>query len=151
MDEKNRIDPEVEQLLSKLHHTDRFVRQQAAIALGKRREQSAVADLINLLNDDVTVWELAGDAASALAQIGDVSAVPALIAALAKPMVCGRAIEALAKLHDERAVEPLIDFFARKPDPSVATVLGNWGDRRAVESLIDAMENRDSHVRFYTA
>jgi HEAT repeat protein len=150
MDAKNRIDPEVEQLLSNLHHKDRFVQRRAALALGKRREKSAVADLINVLND-AAAWEFAGDAASALGEIGDLSAVPALIAALDKRFVCGRAIEALAKLRDQRAIEPLINFFARNPDPSVATVLGNWGDRRAVDPLINAMDNPDSHVRFYSA
>ena len=33
----------------------------------------------------------------------------------------------------------------------MATVLGNWGDSRAVESLILAMENPSPHVRFYVA
>ena len=151
MEEKNRFDTELEQLLCNLHDADPFIQRRAAVTLGKRRETSAVADLVKLLKDDATAWEFAGDAASALGEIGDLTAVPALIAALDKPFVRGRAIEALAQLHDERAIDPLIEVFARRPDPSVATVLGNWGDRRAVDPLINAMDNPDSHVRFYTA
>jgi HEAT repeat protein len=145
------MDRDVERLVRDLRDPDRFVRRQAALALGQQREPGAVAALIDLLSDQETVWDAAGDAAWALGEIMDARAVPALIAALEKPFVRGRAIEALVKLHDGRALGPLIDLFARTPDPSVATVLGTWADPRAVEPLVRAMDSPDPHVRYYTA
>ena len=96
-------------------------------------------------------WQVAEKAAWALGEAGDLRAVEPLIAALDIPLVAGKAVEALVKLHDPRALEPLIQLFARKHWPDLATVLGHWGDRRAVEPLIAAMDDPDSHVRFYTA
>ncbi|MEP7285085.1 MAG: HEAT repeat domain-containing protein [Chloroflexota bacterium] len=139
---------DIEQLIQNLCSSDRFVRSAAALALGQRR---AVEGLIKLLDDKKTVWDAAGDAAWALGEIGDLRAVEPLIAALDHVFVAGRAIESLEILHDERTLEPLIRYFERTMDPSVATVLGNWGDRRAVESLIAAMDNPNPHVRFYAA
>jgi HEAT repeat protein len=74
-----------------------------------------------------------------------------LLGLLDRPLVYGDAVGALVKLGDERALEPLIKLFVRKPQPDFATVLGNWGDRRAVPALIAAMQNPDKHVRYYTA
>ncbi len=66
--------------------------------------------------------------------------------------ISGPVVEALAELRDDKALVPIIQLFERTyHDPSLATVLGNWGDRRAVEPLIRAMSQPDSHVRFYTA
>ncbi len=46
------------------------------------------------------------------------------------------AVEALARLGDMRAVEPLIAALRTTKNPSIATVLGNLHDRRAVEPLL---------------
>ena len=70
---------------------------------------------------------------------------------LSEPFVSSRAVEALAKLHDEKALAPLIRLFEEEYNPSLATVLGHWGDARAVEPLMKAMGCPHSHVRFYAA
>ncbi len=141
----------IDVLIRNLKHRDRFIRREAALALGKMQAQQAVDPLIALLNDHRTVWDAAQDAAWALGEIGDLQAVEPLIAVLNKPFVAGRAIEALAKLGDPRMVEPLIRLFKAQPVSSIATILGNFGDRRAVEPLIDALQDRDPSVRFYVA
>ncbi len=140
---------EVKHLIQQLEHSDSGIRGHAAYMLGQRREQAAISTLIQLLQD--ADWAVAGWAAYALGQIGDSQAVEPLIRSLTRLQVAGHAIEALVKLHDERAVEPMIAFFRRTHISSVATVLGNWGDRRAVDALIEAMDNPDPHVRFYSA
>jgi len=140
----------IEMLIGNLKHHDRFVRREAALALGKLQAQ-AVEPLIALLSDHHSVWDAAQDAAWALGEIGDLQAVEPLITVLDKPYVAGRAIEALAKLGDPRMVEPLIRLFKTQRVTSIATILGNFGDRRAVEPLIDALQDRDPSVRFYVA
>lgn len=113
------------------------------------REDDEFTRLLEQLNHPD--WRVAGNAAWALGETGEVRAVEPLLAALDIPLVAGKAVEALVKLHDPRALEPLIRLFALKHWPDLATVLGHWGDRRAVEALIAAMQDPDSHVRFYTA
>lgn len=141
----------VQELLSDLDSADKRTRSDAILALGWRQEVAGVARLIESLQDDANGGALGSTAAWALGAIGDRAAVPALISALDSPYVAGNAIEALQKLRDERAVEPLIRYFERTHIPSVATVLGRWGDRRAVPALILAMEDYDPHVRYYAA
>jgi HEAT repeat protein len=136
-------------LIRDLKYPDRFVRREAALALGKMKAHQAVGPLIDLLDDHETVWDAAQDAAWALGEIGDQEAVEPLIAVLDQPNVAGPAVEALAKLADPRMVEPLIRLLKEKRIPSIATILGNFGDRRAVEPLIDALHVRDSSLRFY--
>jgi HEAT repeat protein len=138
-------------LIGMLGHADNGVRVSAALALGKRKERRAVDALIKLLDDNATVWSAGSYAAWALGEINDKRAVEPLISALDKQFVSGKAIESLVKLRDDRALDPLIHLFERKPTPSLATVLGNWGDRRAVEPLIATMTHPDQHVRFYVA
>ena len=139
-------------LIALLGHRDGVVRGHAALALGQMKEPRAVDALIGLLGDDETRGGAGRSAAWALGEIGDVRAVEPLIASLSQPSASkGTAVQALARLRDDRAVEPLIHMFEGRPDPSLATVLGNWGDRRAVEPLVAVMEHPDSHVRFYAA
>ena len=144
-------DTQIDHLLQLLGDPDRFVRRAAALALGELRADRAVPGLIETLKDNATIWEAAGDAAWALGQIGDADAVPPLIAALQQPYVAGPALAALAKLQDTRAVQPLIDYLERTGDPGAATVLGNLGDRRAVDSLIRALRHPQPSTRFYAA
>jgi HEAT repeat protein len=144
-------DLERDTLLRNLSHPDRFVRREAALALGQLKAHQAIEPLIALLDDHQTVWDAAQDAAWALGEIGDRQAVEPLIAVLDKPFVAGRAIEALAKLGDPRMVEPLIRLFREQCVSSIATILGNFGDVRAVEPLIDALSDSDPGIRFYAA
>jgi HEAT repeat protein len=92
-----------------------------------------------------------GEAAWALGEIGDPAAVMPLIEALGEPFVAGQAVEALVKLGDPRMVEPLISYFSEIGIPSVATVLGNLGDRRVVPVLIAALAAPDPSTRYYAA
>lgn len=142
---------DVDNLIALLSHSDREVRGHAALALGALKERRAVDALIELLKDSETVDRPGTTAAWALGEIGDARAAGPLIDALGVKFLRGHAVEALVKLRDERAIEPLIKLFERRAEPSLATVLGNWGDRRAVGPLIDAMKHPDSHARFYAA
>ena len=60
------------------------------------------------------------------------------------------AAEALGKIGDERAVEPLIEAL-NDEDASVrrgaAVALGRLGAERAVEPLIEALNDEEGHVR----
>jgi HEAT repeat protein len=55
-------------------------------------------------------WPTPEFAARALREIGDVQAVEPLIAVLGDPYIGGRAVEALARIHDDRAFEPLVRY-----------------------------------------
>jgi HEAT repeat protein len=123
----------------------------AILELGLRRAPTAVEPLTTLMLDPATPWQTAWFIPVALAAIGDSAAVEPLISTLANPLLAGPATEALEQLRDPRALLPLIALFDQHPVPSLATVLGRWGDRRAVPSLIRAMDHPDSHMRFYTA
>jgi HEAT repeat protein len=48
-------------------------------------------------------------------------------------------------------VEPLLGLFKERRVSSIATVLGNFGDQRAVEPLIEALHDPDPSLRFYVA
>ncbi len=115
--------PKIIQLLFPSNTLLDFMRRNAAVALGKLGDTSAVPPLIVALQDENEfVRQKAGEA---LGQLGDISAVPALIAAL----------------QDN-------DNNVRK---SVAKALGNLGDIAAVPALIAALQDNDSDVRGNTA
>ncbi len=140
---------ECDRLIGYLSDPDPDVRGKVALILGVLREQRAVPALIATLTDNKTVWDAARDAAWALGEIGDTAAVEPLIDVLNEPVVAGPAVEALAKLGDPRMVEALIRYFSQTGDPSVATVLGNFGDQRAVTVLIAALGARHPSTRYY--
>ena len=75
----------------------------------KLKAKGDVNGLIKALRYDKG-WKWGSDAAKALGQIGDTSAVEPLIAVLKDniPNVRGAAAEALGQIGDQRAVEPLI-------------------------------------------
>jgi HEAT repeat protein len=127
------------------------VRRKAALRLGALKDPQAVPALIELLDDNETVWDAAHDAAYALGEIGDTRAVKPLIDRIEEPFVGGGAIEALEKIGDPRMIEPLIRLFIKRPESSIATVLGNIGDKRAVEPLIDALKSDQPSIRYYVA
>ena len=66
------------------------------------------------------------------------------------PNVRTAAAEALGKLRDRRAVEPLIQAL-RGGCLAAARALGKLGDPRAVEALIRELGNQDSEVRLAAA
>jgi HEAT repeat protein len=97
-------------LLSMLSDPDANVRAAAAEALGSLHLREAVPGLVALLNDDDWVVYFA---ASALAEIGDESAIPALMAVISRghtATTCA-ALEAVGKLdHEGRTIPALADL-----------------------------------------
>jgi HEAT repeat protein len=140
----------VSQLIDQLASFEWRARANAAIALGNTKDSQVVPALIELLERD-DVSGAGQSAAWALGEIGDRRAVEPLLAATRKRGLTSAAITALVKLRDERALAPIIDIFQKTNQADLATVLGNWGDTRAVEPLIAAMRNPDAHIRYYTA
>src|SRR5260221_2754690 len=131
----------VPQLIAALASPDEYVRAVAAQALAELENARAVQPFIELLQrgEYGDVRDNAGAAAAqGLGRLGDRRAVDALTGALAHPHVHQQAVEALARLGDMRAVEPLIAALRTTKNPSVATVLGNLHDRRAVSALLAA-------------
>jgi len=92
-------------------------------------------------------------AVAALVTMGP-PAVEPLISTLAEKdrFVRRAAAEALGKIRDLRAVEPLLSELESDNTPEGAVIaLGDIGDRRAVDALLRALEHRDSFVRQYAA
>lgn len=142
-----------EEYIQELEHPDPSVRRHAAIALGDLGDPRALDPLIKTLQEDKEVFGAAPYAADALGRIGDPRAVEPLIAALEIPMVVPAAIKALSELGDARMVEPLICMLQEQHEhaSTIATVLGNYGDPRAVDPLMDSLRNGTSSLRFYSA
>lgn len=108
---------------------------------------SLVPILIEVLQhqsqDDDAAYYSRAEAASALGRIGDNSAVPALIDALADPnYLCVSAAMALGEIGDTRAIGPLVEVLSDKdkfwvPRRAAAVALGNMGN--SAKSAIDAL------------
>jgi len=168
----------VEQLIQALKDENRYVREEAAMALGEIGDKRAVEPLINALKDEDS--DVRMEAAEALDQMGwkpgyvtekayylvakkewdeavklGEPAVEPLINALKDEASSVRweAAGALGKIG-EPAVEPLINAL-KDEDSSVrwgaAEALGEIGDERAVEPLINALKDEDSDVRWKAA
>jgi HEAT repeat protein len=98
-------------------------------------------------------WEISGDAAKALGEIGDTRAVEPLIAALKDRSVNRRlsAAEALGKIGDTRALAPLIvaldddNYQVREHAEKALIMIGSVD----VESLIVALKSSSKY--FYHA
>ena len=155
----------VEHLINALKDNDKYVRKAAVYALGEIGDKRAVEPLIKVLecdnNSDVrkaavhALGELRDERAvkpltnylrcwgvwivcNALAKIGK-PAVETLITALQDrdPVIRMIAAEALGKIGDKRAVEPLINLLEDEEVKIVAAeALGKIGDKRAINPLI---------------
>jgi HEAT repeat protein len=140
----------IERLRNAVSWSDRAC---AAKTLGLLREPTAIDALVEALGEQrLTEPHVANDAALALGRIGDLRAVPALVAALTRASphgTPGRAAEALAHLEDRRAVAPLIALLedAASADRSAAaTALGQLKDPRATAPLLDALAQSDAEL-----
>lgn len=137
-------DAAVEALLPSLMDTSEFIRQEVARTLGTLRDPRAVPALIRVLP------RMVPDAASALAAIGDRSAVDPLVAALptSAPWHQADIVRALGRLGDPRAVAPLLALLRtgspETQDPGLAAALvealGALGDSRAGAALRERLE-----------
>jgi HEAT repeat protein len=150
-------------LVHLMHDPDPDLRIQAALALGTQRRPEAVAALLHALDDsDPNIrfqaieslgkqaapaaldrllgiaesgdFFLAFAAVDALVQINDPLAAARLVPLLADPSIAAAVAEALGRLGDEDAVEPLIDALVQGSAPVDAVVgaLVNIHDRYEV-------------------
>lgn len=118
------------------------------------KNKKAVPCLIKALDFTEAQYSNATLAASALADLGAKEAVPALIKVLKRKLsIKSRAnkakvaaIQALARLGDKRAVDPLVDVADTRPErqdfylnKQAVIALGKIGDPRAVPVLIRAL------------
>ena len=92
------------------------------------------------------------EAASALGNLGDRSAVVALVAALSDvdDSVRSEAARALGNLGDRSAVDALVAALSDVDDSvrsEAARALGNLGDRSAVDALVAALDDENRGVR----
>jgi len=130
----------VEQLLVKI--TGSKVREGADWATAKK--------FANALSSDVPELRMA--AASALGQLGEVSAVPRLVQSLndENPKVRVRCCAALAQLDHPKAVPPIIN---RLSDPSgevrreAAVALASIGTDQALSALLEMLDDPNTSIR----
>jgi HEAT repeat protein len=145
-------------------HATVTVRGFAASALGRAKTAIAVPSLIEALNDPNR--RVRGNAARALAEIGDQQAVVPLLTVLDScfqtppqrgdgPVdTSGGAVDfqsALESLVDSRSVElllPTLNNVHAGMRYSAARLLGKIGDVQAVDTLIYALNDGSSDVRF---
>ncbi|WP_240664680.1 HEAT repeat domain-containing protein [Methanosarcina sp. MSH10X1] len=146
-------EPAVEPLILSLDSRDPEIRENAAITLGKIKDEKAVKPLIKLLTDQE--WEVESAATNALVEIGE-PAVEPLIKILQDEnenvFLQMKVIAVLAGIKDERAVQPMIQALKEKPElrADLGYNLGLMGEP-AIEPLIIALGNEDSSVRVRAA
>ena len=143
----------VYKLIENLKSSDRNIKLDAALALGKMKTRRAVLSLIRLLKES-REGIVRSVAATSLGEIGDRSAVMPLIDSIqdnkTSIAVLTAVATALGKIKDPRAVEPLIKLLWNE-DPDVrrwaADALGRLNDRRAVMALIATLGDENPNVR----
>jgi HEAT repeat protein len=138
------------ELVRTLHeHTDPQVRQYAAYLLGQAKNPRAIQPLVESLADfDKSVRE---QATLALSSIGK-AAIGSLAEAMKDPKweTRYRAAEALGKIADEKAMQPLISGLKDSRDHvryMAAKGLHELGDTDAVEPLIILLKDENTYVR----
>lgn len=146
--------PAVEPVIAVLadKSADRNARQAAALSLGAVGDNRAVTPLLSALDEGN--YELKREVIIALGDIGDERAIPALGTILndaqAQWQLAWLAAEALAKIGSP-AVDHLLPVLRNNGDNQVrqaaAISLGGTGDLRAVEPLIDALDDASGGVR----
>lgn len=128
--------------------SDKYVRREAAEALGKIGDARAVESLIAALERSDS--EVQAKAAEALGKISDARAIEPLIVALqAHDYDVAREAETALRKFGEAAIEPLItalndpSFDARR---KAVCLLGQIGDARAVEPLIAELKKSGNYA-----
>jgi HEAT repeat protein len=136
-------------VLKELSSDSATQRADAATAIGKSNDVSAVKPLLAALHD--LDADVAREAATALGLLGDASAVEPLIEIITNAngyfhsVVRSAAAASLALLKDQRAVDSLLNaVYDPIADSSSEAIraLANLGDRRAVSALIEVVRNR---------
>jgi HEAT repeat protein len=134
-----------------------IVREAGATGLAEMqayRDPATIQPLINALKDPND--EVRGEAARALVNTTDRSAVPALIEALQDSAWFVRfcAAHALAHTGDPRAIPALLSLFAtEEPNQtnSAAAALGEMTDPAALNAIVGALKSPNAHVRLLAA
>lgn len=140
---------------------DGNVRRVAVVALGQIGDLQAVSYLISLLDHPDPI--ICSNVARALGQIGDASAVKPMITTLKQmqtkeplqEVVVSSLIEGLGEIGED-AVSPLLELLNKSslpnPVPSqIVNILGQIGDRRAVKSLIQRLDDTSGRMRYEVA
>ncbi len=147
----------VDLLIEELESRNVHAVQEAIEGIGHIGSPQAIQSLIDVFRHDwddtetITAWQ---KAATALAAIGEPS-LPALLTALLDEddNVRQGVAEALGKLRDPRAVDPLIN--ALQDEQSIvrayaADALAELGDERAIKPLVALLADEDWYVRART-
>ncbi len=141
-------------LLRPVFKTNDFsiVRGAAAVALGQLHDPAILTDLVNAVQHADS--GIQSYAVEGLGELGDVKAVPSLMALLhdkATPASLHADIAAaLGKLHDKDALPDLLPLL-QDPDPNtqiaVLHVLSSFRDPRALDAIAALLVNRNESVR----
>ncbi|MBM3237498.1 sigma-70 family RNA polymerase sigma factor [Candidatus Poribacteria bacterium] len=143
---------DVESLIKALGDEDRYVRMEAAYALGNLGDSRGIEPLRKTLGDKDKFVQL--KATIALAKMNEPGAIELLIETLADkdPDIRRSAADALGEIGDARAVEPLIEALgASGVRGRAAEALGKLGDIRAIEPLIKVLSDENERVRSVAA
>ena len=117
----NRVQEAAAALRTALGDEEGDVRERAAWALGRIRDDAALDGLLELLRDPVR--EVRERAAWALGTLRNPVAVDGLVAALDDADALHEVIEALARIGGERAMEALVQLIIRATRRSVVRPL----------------------------
>ncbi len=144
----------VDALIAALLNPNWIVRSHAAKALGRIGDPSAIDTLILLLQDKVPA--VRDDAGAAITALGEPSIAPLLQLLNHKDWkIRLRAVEALALLKPQSAVDPLIKLMFKDPDTAVKQdairALGEIGDSRAIDALLSVLDQPTLKTEAITA
>ena len=142
--------PKLQEILKRLHSSEVYERQRAAIELGNLRDPGGVAPLIEALKDDDDF--VRNFAARSLGELKDSRGVDPLIQAMADKNLLVRrsSVESLGFIGDAKAVAPLIEA-ARNGDDIVrraaVEALGRIGDPGAIGVLVETLQDDDVYLQ----
>ena len=109
-----------------------------------------VMPLVDKLNDDED--PVRGLSAEFLMFLGDERAVEPLIKALKDrdKEVRQKAASALIHIKDPRAIEPLLQALGKNEiDHYTISALGDWGDHRFIDPLMEKLDDEDEEIRMH--
>ncbi|MCG5513366.1 HEAT repeat domain-containing protein [Ectothiorhodospira shaposhnikovii] len=129
-----------------LRDDDEFIRRSAVEILNATRDEGALGHLMSALDD--SDWWVRERAVDALGDMGHQTAVPALIDLMERDTRAAPAvIRALAKLKDDRAVEPLLKQLAVASDAirlDAVQALEALADSSNVQRILQAITRHAS-------
>lgn len=132
--------------------TEVAVRYESVNALGRMQDVQAVSTLITLLDDENS--RVRSASVLALGKIGSSQAISALIRVLGGYEVAlgGLAADELVKVPSRDLSQLLINQLnsrSWRARAQAARVLGYWNEVRAIEQLVNLLNDRSAPVRYY--